>query len=165
MFGSIGRALATKGRVAGAYARGFAGTNVGKGILGGAAVGGLAGLASGQDGRGFLGGALAGAAAGGAFGRWGIRPGRNLMQRGLVRGATAVARLGNRNILQRGSGGLYGMMGNRAFTRGTEGLYNAMTSAKVGMFANKHGNKVMAGMAAGTAGLIGGSVLSSNKSY
>lgn len=108
------------------------------------------------DAGGGIGGALAGAAAGAAYGRFGARRGgRNLIQRGLAGGSRMIANTGllvpgkSANLLQRAAGG----------------LYSGMTGPRMTAFSNRHGHQVLAGLAAGSAGLIGGSVLSTNRPY
>jgi len=127
-----------------------------RGATFGAAVGGVGGLMGGDGAGGFWGGVAGGAAAGAALGGfgYGVKGGRNLMQRGLAKTGRFAANQGgavagkNANLYQKAMGGLYsGATGNR------------MTS-----FSNKHGNKALMALGAGSASLIGASALSSNRS-
>ena len=123
--------------------------------IGGAAVGGLTGafglnpfnavpFLGDIDAGGGIGGALAGAAAGAAFGKFG-----------------ANKRLGSR--------GANRLMDLRVFSPSmvNSSRMNSIVAGaeKVSMFSNKHGDKVLSRLAAGSAGLIGGSMLSTNRPY
>jgi len=155
-----------KGRAAGGWAGkagdravglygGLGGTA--KSSLIGGATGGMAGafglnpmntvpFAGDVDAGGFVGGALAGAGAGALYGRFGA--GRNLFGR-----ATAGLEEGLRARGQMGS-----LIGKE-----WAGFANKAHGAL--LRTNRYGDVAMAGMAAGTAGLIGGSVLSTNSPY
>lgn len=98
------------------------------------------------DAGGAFGGALAGAAAGAAFGRFGFRKNNNFAARGVNK--LMGARRFNPSLIN-----------NPTFMKFAAG------ADRVSTFTNKHGNKILAGMAAGTAGLIGGSILSTNSPY
>jgi len=96
------------------------------------------------DAGGFFGGALAGAGAGALYGKFGA--GRNLMRKPVL-----AANRGLRGLSARSGGNMVG--------RGADFARGALLKT------NKYGDVVAAGMAAGAAGLIGGSVLSTNSSY
>lgn len=163
---SIWGALGNWGKSAGVRAGGWAGKAAGsfgslpstaKGSLIGAATGGVTGafglnplnpvpMIGDVDAGGALGGALAGAGAGALYGKFGS--GRNLFGRatgGLERGLRARGQMGSL------IGGNWANFANKA--------HGALLKS------NKYGDTIAAGMAAGTAGLIGGSVLSTNSPY
>lgn len=130
---------------------------VGKSTLIGAATGGMTGafglnpmntlpFAGDVDAGGFFGGALAGAGAGALYGRFGA--GKKLFGR-----ATAGLEEGLRTRGQMGS-----LIGKE-----WAGVANKAHGAL--LKTNKYGDQIMAGMAAGSAGLIGGTVLSTNSPY
>lgn len=129
-----------------------------RGALGGAAVGGVGGLMGGEGSGGFWGGVLGGAAAGAALGGfgYGVKGGRNLMQRGLAKGSRFAA--ANMGV---GTATAKLTTGQKAFGR----VYDAMTGARATTFANKHGNKALMALGAGSASLIGASMMSSNRGY
>lgn len=117
----------------------------------GGAIGGVMGADEGVG--GFLGGATAGALGGAAFGKFGA--GRNLMGRGLARGRNMAAGMSlNKNATIRG-----GLMG-----RGAGYAHQALSSGGLNTFSNRHGDKVLAGLGAAAAGLIGSTAMSSNRS-
>jgi hypothetical protein len=103
------------------------------------------------DAGGALGGAMGGALAGAAFGRFGAN--RNLLSRG-------------RNTLGRGTGRLAMRMGpDSLLGKGALRSNHFLLGNRASSFTNKYGDMVLASMAAGTAGLIGGSILSTNSPY
>lgn len=104
------------------------------------------------DAGGALGGAVAGGLAGMAFGRFGA--GRDLMGRG----RRALGRKMGGLAVSRGSGSLIG--------RGAFRANNALLgSGRASTFTNKYGDQVLNALGAGAAGLIGGSILSTNSPY
>ena len=144
-----GKLAKMAGTAMGAGAKAWGGmSNVQKGAIGGAAIGGLMGADNGSD--GFLRGAAAGALGGAAFGKFGAC--KNLMGRG--------------NKMLSNSGAFWnkaGRSGGQMLRGGrmTAGLHSASLCAQ--NFSNKHGDKVLAGLGAGAAGLIGSSAMSSNR--
>lgn len=128
-----------------------------KGSLIGAATGGVTGafglnpmntvpFMGDVDAGGFLGGAAAGAGAGALFGKFGA----------------------NKSLFGRMTGGLeegLRMRGQMGSLIGHNWASVADKAHGALLATNRHGDKVMAGMAAGTAGLIGGSALSTNSPY
>lgn len=141
----------------------------------GAAVGGVAGLMGSNDAGGFFGGAIAGAAAGMAM----PMASRALSNRfgsisGLARRGSAT--LGGLSTRMMNKG--YGMMGGGAVAsnmgagmayagglgqRGMAGLGRTIGANSVSI--NKWGGRALAGMGVGSAGMIGGSVIGSNRGY
>lgn len=145
MFGKIG-----------GYLGGMLGTAAGsvgkftKGLGASAAIGAGIGAYQGIDNGfgGFVGGAAMGALGGAAFKKWGA--GRNLMSRGLGSTMGGIGKLASNTsspMLARGAAGLTRMGGS------------------ISPFVNKHGDKMLMGLGAASAGLIGSSALSSNSSY
>lgn len=103
------------------------------------------------DAGGALGGAVAGGLAGMAFGRFGAR--RGLMEKG-------------RSALQMGGFKMAGRGGaNSLIGRAGAKINNFAAAPRVRMFTNKYGDQVLNAMGAGAAGLIGGSILSTNSPY
>lgn len=166
--------LLSKGKGALGWARGKAGSAMSwYGGLGNTAKFGIAGAATGAlsgafgvnpfntlpffgdvDAGGALGGAVAGGLAGMAFGRFGA--GRGLMGKG--RGAIQNRAMGMA-LYKNGTirGGLMGRTAGR--------VHNFAANPRVAMFTNKYGDQVLNAMGAGAAGLIGGSILSTNSPY
>ena len=145
MFGAIGRMGSSVMR--NKWSRGAA---IGGGI------GGIGGLMGGEGSGGSWGGVAGGAAAGAALGGFGGRgAGRNLMQKGLSK----VGRFAANN------GGAVAGKNASMFQKGMGSLYSGATGQGMTTFANKHGNKALMALGAGSASLIGASALSSNRGF
>lgn len=134
-----------------------------KGAIIGAGVGGILGGISGQDRGGFLGGAVMGAGAGAGFAKFGA--GKNLMSNALQSGrkfAAGKALTSNMNSM----GGMGVSSVNRSGAGRMAGWGHELLSNRgFNSFAANHGDKALASLGIASAGLIGGSVFSSNRPY
>lgn len=130
------------------------GSNWGKGAVIGGGVGGLGGMMSGDGSFGsFAGGAVAGAGIGALGGKYGSAiagKGRELgvsAMQGLAKGA---AKKGISSFDD------FGYARKLAFQGAGKGA---------GLMSNKHAGTALAGLGAVSAGMIGGSMMSSNRGY
>lgn len=132
-----------------------------QGAILGAGVGGLTGafglnpfnaipFLGDVDAGGGIGGAIAGAAAGAAFGKFGAN--KAYLGRGVDKAYDAYTFRLARSQLR----------GNQV-SKFQRGMMAGLDRAS--LVSNKHGDKILAGLAAGSAGLIGGSILSTNRPY
>jgi hypothetical protein len=128
------------------------GNNTGRGALIGAGIGAYQGSDNGFG--GMIGGAIAGAGAGAAMGRWGGTA-MNRMQIGsskaALKGVNAISN--NKFLTNQGFGGKLGGAMASGLNRGSSVL------------SNKYAGKALFGLGAASAGLIGTSMLDSNRGY
>lgn len=136
--------------------KGFAGkawgSSIGRGALIGAGIGGYQGSDNGFG--GFMGGAIGGAAAGAAMGKWGGAAMGKLRTGASLGAAKGIGAIGNSKFLtNQGFGGKLGVGMAGALDRGA------------GLMSNKYAGKTLFAAGAASAGLIGTSMLGSNRGY